>query len=107
MDKANVRLSVIKISRETWIVLHFHKTGILKQVKDCIRECGHCQSKQERVRGSPEDATKQAPIRRKTAAQVSEEEDDDAHDELDDEQPAVVDKHELVIVSTLCPHLFH
>ncbi|KAI7807656.1 zinc finger and BTB domain-containing protein 11 [Triplophysa rosa] len=88
--------------QQTWEIISqkYWWRGILKQVKDCIRECGHCQSKQERVRGSPEHATKQAPIRRKTAAQVSEEEDDDANGELDEEQPAVVDKHELVIVDS-------
>lgn len=79
-------------------------TGVLKQVKDCIKECSHCQSKQEKGRGSAEDATKQTvrQVRRKTSAYASEEEDDEANDDLDEEQSSAVDKHELVFVSTEC-----
>lgn len=73
-------------------------------MKDCIKECSHCQSKQEKGRGNAEDATKQAvrQVRRKTSACASEEEDDEANDDLDEEQTSSVDKHELVFVSTEC-----
>ncbi len=79
-------------------------TGVLKQVKDCIRECSYCQSKQEKGRGNAEDATKQA--RRKTSVCASEEEDDEANYDLDSEQSNAVDKHELVFVSKVY-HLCH
>lgn len=84
-------------------------TGVLKQVKDCIRECSHCQSKQEKGRGNAEDATKQTAAqqeRRKTTACASEEEDDETNDDLDLEQSSAPDKHELVFVSIVC-HLCH
>ncbi len=84
-------------------------TGVLKQVKDCIRECGYCQSKQEKGRGNAEDATKQAAVRqarRKTSVCASEEEDDEANNDLDSEQSSAVDKHELVFVSIVY-HLCH
>lgn len=86
--------------QQTWEIISqkYWWRGILKQVKDCIRECSHCQSKQERGRGNPEDAAKQAPVRQKTSVRVRGEEDDGAHDEL--EQSVAIDKHELVFVDS-------
>uniref|UniRef100_A0A672KES6 Zinc finger and BTB domain-containing protein 11-like n=2 Tax=Sinocyclocheilus grahami TaxID=75366 RepID=A0A672KES6_SINGR len=91
--------------QQTWEIISqkYWWRGVLKQVKDCIRECSHCQSKQEKMRGNAEEATKQAAVRqarRKTSACASEEEDDEAHDDLDLEQSSAPDKHELVFVDS-------
>ncbi|XP_016346815.1 zinc finger and BTB domain-containing protein 11-like isoform X2 [Sinocyclocheilus anshuiensis] len=91
--------------QQTWEIISqkYWWRGVLKQVKDCIRECSHCQSKQEKVRGNAEEATKQAAVRqarRKTSACASEEEDNEAHDDLDLEQSSAPDKHELVFVDS-------
>ncbi|XP_016398736.1 zinc finger and BTB domain-containing protein 11-like isoform X2 [Sinocyclocheilus rhinocerous] len=91
--------------QQTWEIISqkYWWRGVLKQVKDCIRECSHCQSKQEKVRGNAEEATKQAAVRqarRKTSACASEEEDDEALDYLDLEQSSAPDKHELVFVDS-------
>uniref|UniRef100_A0A8C1VG27 Zinc finger and BTB domain containing 11 n=1 Tax=Cyprinus carpio TaxID=7962 RepID=A0A8C1VG27_CYPCA len=91
--------------QQTWEIISqkYWWRGVLKQVKDCIRECSFCQSKQEKGRGYAEDATKQAAVRqarRKTSVCASEEEDDEANDDLDSEQSSAVDKHELVFVDS-------
>ncbi|XP_016107439.1 zinc finger and BTB domain-containing protein 11-like isoform X2 [Sinocyclocheilus grahami] len=91
--------------QQTWEIISqkYWWRGVLKQVKDCIRECSHCQSKQEKMRGNAEEATKQAAVRqarRKTSACANEEEDDEAHDDLDLEQSSAPDKHELVFVDS-------
>uniref|UniRef100_A0A673H9X4 Zinc finger and BTB domain-containing protein 11-like n=1 Tax=Sinocyclocheilus rhinocerous TaxID=307959 RepID=A0A673H9X4_9TELE len=91
--------------QQTWEIISqkYWWRGVLKQVKDCIRECSYCQSKQEKGRGNAEDATKQAAVRqarRKTSVCASEEEDDEANDDLDSEQSSAVDKHELVFVDS-------
>lgn len=74
--------------------------GILKQVKDCIRDCG-CQQKSERGKGSAEDGSGlRGPGKRK-------EEDEEDDDDLAELHAAIqmkskgfsVDKHELVFVS--------
>uniref|UniRef100_A0A9J8AK09 Zinc finger and BTB domain containing 11 n=1 Tax=Cyprinus carpio carpio TaxID=630221 RepID=A0A9J8AK09_CYPCA len=91
--------------QQTWEIISqkYWWRGVLKQVKDCIRECSHCQSKQEKGRGNAEDATKQTAAqqeRRKTTACASEEEDDETNDDLDLEQSSAPDKHELVFVDS-------
>ncbi|XP_039547397.1 zinc finger and BTB domain-containing protein 11-like [Pimephales promelas] len=90
--------------QQTWEIISqkYWWRGVLKQVKDCIKECSHCQSKQEKGRGNAEDATKQAvrQVRRKTSVYASEEEDDEANDDLDEEQSNSADKHELVFVDS-------
>ncbi|XP_052415134.1 zinc finger and BTB domain-containing protein 11-like [Carassius gibelio] len=89
--------------QQTWDIISqkYWWRGVLKQVKDCIRECSYCQSKQEKGRANAEDATKHAAVRQvrqKTCA--SEEEEDEANYDLDSEQSSAVDKHELVFVDS-------
>ncbi|XP_058635557.1 zinc finger and BTB domain-containing protein 11 [Onychostoma macrolepis] len=91
--------------QQTWEIISqkYWWRGVLKQVKDCIRECSYCQSKQEKGRGNAEDATKQAAVRqarRKTSVCASEDEDDEANDDLYSERSSAVDKHELVFVDS-------
>ncbi|XP_026856465.2 zinc finger and BTB domain-containing protein 11 [Electrophorus electricus] len=107
-EHLNQQLTWETISQKYWW------RGILKQVKDYIREC-QCQNKQDRVRGGAEDgpghATARQPARRKPTARVSEEEDEDDDDDedLEDEFNAAfhikskgtkVNKHELVFVDS-------
>ncbi|KAI5109348.1 zinc finger and BTB domain-containing protein 11 [Silurus meridionalis] len=77
--------------------------GILKQVKDCIKDCG-CQQKQERGKVSAEDASgSHGPGRKK-----EEDEDDDEEEALAElhatiqmkPKAASVGKHELVFVDS-------
>lgn len=84
-------------------------------MKDYIRECPQCQSRQDRGRGSTEDGIGQgfgarAGRRRPVAADVSDEEDGEDEEDVDDldfsapnqsksKSPRGVNKHELVFVS--------
>ncbi|XP_030647839.1 zinc finger and BTB domain-containing protein 11 isoform X2 [Chanos chanos] len=101
---------------QTWetISQKYWWRGILKQVKDYIRECSHCQSKQERGRGNGDDVSGQTaarrPGRRRTAAaHFSDEEEDEEEDDMDGfgssaqaktKTASAVDKHELVFVDS-------
>ncbi|XP_036426218.1 zinc finger and BTB domain-containing protein 11 [Colossoma macropomum] len=103
-EHLNQQLTWETISQKYWW------RGILKQVKDYIKEC-QCQSKQERGRSSAEDGIGQATLRRlcRQKARTSEEEDEDDEEDLDDElnpsfqiksKVTKVDKHELVFVDS-------
>ncbi|XP_076871180.1 zinc finger and BTB domain-containing protein 11 isoform X2 [Brachyhypopomus gauderio] len=105
-EHLNQQLTWEAISQRYWW------RGILKQVKDYIREC-QCQSKQDRGREdcSGPAATARQPARRKAAVRISEEEDedDDEDEDLDDDFTAAfhvkskgskVNKHELVFVDS-------
>lgn len=91
-------------------------SGILKQVKDYIRECSQCRGRQERGRGWAEEAAGETAggrreRRRGTAAQDSEDEEDDEEDEIPELLPVTsgqqksarsrksMAKHELIFVS--------
>ncbi|XP_036396322.1 zinc finger and BTB domain-containing protein 11 [Megalops cyprinoides] len=103
---------------QTWdtISQKYWWRGILKQVKDYIRECAQCQGKQERVRGWAEETTG-APLgrrrgrRRATPAHDSDEENEEEEEEdvsLSEQQsiqkssksPSATAKHELVFVDS-------
>ncbi|NP_997815.2 zinc finger and BTB domain-containing protein 11 [Danio rerio] len=91
--------------QQTWEIISqkYWWRGVLKQVKDCIKECIHCQTKQEKGRNNTEDAPKQTArqVRQKiSSACASEEEDDEIHEDLEEEQSTTVDKHELVFVDS-------
>ncbi|XP_041967631.1 zinc finger and BTB domain-containing protein 11 [Alosa sapidissima] len=103
---------------QTWetISQKYWWRGILKQVKDYIRECSQCQSRQDRGRASTEDGIVQGfggrPGRRRAVAvDVSDEEEGEDEEEIDDldfvtstqsksRNPRGVDKHELVFVDS-------
>lgn len=80
----------------------FHVLGILKQVKDCIRDCG-CQQKSERGKGSAEDGSvPRGPGRRKEEEEEEEEDLEELHAAINMKSKAAnVDKHELVFVSMM------
>ena len=90
-------------------------SGILKQVKDYMRQCSQCQNRQDR-RGLSEDDTGPRLVgrpgrRRRVTTPASEEEEEEEEEEGDDEMdfvtsvhhktrsPKTVAKHELVFVS--------
>ncbi|KAJ8410536.1 hypothetical protein AAFF_G00194400 [Aldrovandia affinis] len=106
---------------QTWdtISQKYWWRGILKQVKDYIRECSQCQGKQDRGRGWAEDATG-TPLgrrrgRRRTAAfhdldEENEEEEEEEEDhglsepqsghQKSSRNPPAMAKHELVFVDS-------
>lgn len=103
--------NIFQFSDRKYVVIF---TGILKQVKDYIRECPQCQSRQDRSRGSTEDGVSQgfggrAGRRRPIAADISDEEDGEDDEDVEDldfsttqsksKNPRGVNKHELVFVS--------
>ncbi|XP_031430467.1 zinc finger and BTB domain-containing protein 11 [Clupea harengus] len=117
IDEAHITVGGEHLNQhQTWetISQKYWWRGILKQVKDYIRECTQCQSRQDRGRGSTEDGISQGfggrPGRRRTiAVEVSDEdEDEDEPEDLDfvsptqskSKNPRGVDKHELVFVDS-------
>ncbi|KAJ8253198.1 hypothetical protein GJAV_G00210180 [Gymnothorax javanicus] len=102
---------------QTWdtISQKYWWRGILKQVKDYIKECSQCQGRQDRGRGWPEDAVG-APLgqrrRRRRAAPDPDDEDEEEDEEDDDFSETQSDhrrpcrsssaaaKHELVFVDS-------
>ncbi|KAG9349629.1 hypothetical protein JZ751_028077 [Albula glossodonta] len=102
---------------QTWdtISQKYWWRGILKQVKDYIRECSHCQGKQER-RGWVEDAVgvplgRRRGRRRATAAHDLDDEEEEDEEDLDlsesqsfhpksSRNPTAAAKHELVFVDS-------
>uniref|UniRef100_A0AAR2LA63 Zinc finger and BTB domain containing 11 n=1 Tax=Pygocentrus nattereri TaxID=42514 RepID=A0AAR2LA63_PYGNA len=113
IDEAHITSGGEHLNQQlTWEIISqkYWWRGILKQVKDYIKDC-HCQCKQERGRSSAEDGTGQATLRRlcRQKARTSEEEDEDDEEDLDDElnpsfqiksKVTKVDKHELVFVDS-------
>ncbi|XP_029112411.1 zinc finger and BTB domain-containing protein 11 isoform X2 [Scleropages formosus] len=107
--------------QQTWdsISQKYWWRGILKQVKDYIRECSQCREKQERGRGWPEEAAGQVlggrrGRRRGAASPNTENEEDDEEDDPETLQSQSFDtlkqrsaraaqsvaKHELVFVDS-------
>ncbi|XP_051996965.1 zinc finger and BTB domain-containing protein 11-like [Xyrauchen texanus] len=84
--------------QQTWEIISqkYWWRGVLKQVKDCIRECSHCQSKQERARGNSEDTTKHAAARQARRKTSGDDGDDEENYDFDEEPSSGADKHELV-----------
>ncbi|XP_064166285.1 zinc finger and BTB domain-containing protein 11 isoform X1 [Anguilla rostrata] len=105
---------------QTWdtISQKYWWRGILKQVKDYIRECSQCQGKQDRGRGWAEDAAGAPLGRRRWRRRAVAEPDDENEEEEDEEEedlglsesqavyhklsrnPSAVAKHELVFVDS-------
>ncbi|XP_053355329.1 zinc finger and BTB domain-containing protein 11 [Clarias gariepinus] len=95
-EHLNPQLTWDSLSRKYWW------RGILKQVKDCIRDCG-CQQKPERGKSSAEDGS--GPRGRSKRKEVEDEEEEDGLEELHaaiqiKSKAASVDKHELVFVDS-------
>nr|XP_023690804.1 zinc finger and BTB domain-containing protein 11 [Paramormyrops kingsleyae] len=105
--------------QQTWesISQKYWWRGILKQVKDYIRECSQCRGRQERGRGWVEEAAGETAggrreRRRGTAAPDSEDEEDEEDDEIPELLPVTsgqqksarsrksMAKHELVFVDS-------
>ncbi|KAJ8256212.1 hypothetical protein COCON_G00200760 [Conger conger] len=102
---------------QTWdtISQKYWWRGILKQVKDYIKECGQCQGRQERGRSWAEDGGG-APLGRRRGRRraVAEPDDDEEEEEEDEEEfsesqavhhklsrnPSAMAKHELVFVDS-------
>ncbi|KAB5584286.1 hypothetical protein PHYPO_G00105710 [Pangasianodon hypophthalmus] len=96
-EHLNQQLTWESLSQKYWW------RGILKQVKDYIRDCG-CQQKSERGKGSAEDGSaSRGPGRRKEDDEEEEEEDDleELHAAFQTKpKGSSVDKHELVFVDS-------
>ncbi|KAF5893300.1 zinc finger and BTB domain-containing protein 11 [Clarias magur] len=96
-EHLNPQLTWDSLSRKYWW------RGILKQVKDCIRDCG-CQQKPERGKNSADDGSgPRGPSKRKEVEDEEEEEDglEELHAAIQIKpKAATVDKHELVFVDS-------
>ncbi|XP_060775820.1 zinc finger and BTB domain-containing protein 11 [Neoarius graeffei] len=97
-EHLNQQLTWESLSQKYWW------RGILKQVKDCIRDCG-CQQKPERAKGNAENGSgPRGPGRRKE----EEDEEDEEEEDLEElhaafqmkSKGASADKHELVFVDS-------
>ncbi|XP_072540240.1 zinc finger and BTB domain-containing protein 11 [Salminus brasiliensis] len=113
IDEAHITSGGEHLNQQlTWEIISqkYWWRGILKQVKDYIKDC-RCQGKQERSRSSAEDGTSQAPPQRsgRQRTRASEEEDEEDDEDIDEElnssfqvrsKGAKVDKHELVFVDS-------
>ncbi|XP_051987101.1 zinc finger and BTB domain-containing protein 11 [Xyrauchen texanus] len=88
--------------QQTWEIISqkYWWRGVLKQVKDRIKVCSHCQSKQERGRGNSENTSKQAAARQVRRKISVDDDDDEANDDLEGELCSGGDKHELVFVDS-------
>ncbi|TRY89293.1 hypothetical protein DNTS_003462 [Danionella cerebrum] len=90
---------------QTWEIVSnkYWWRGVQKQVKDHIRKCALCQSKQEKGRSNDEDAPKLAvrQVRQKNlTSSISDEDEEEAKDDLSEEKSCGIDKREVVIVDT-------
>uniref|UniRef100_A0A8B9JLH2 Zinc finger and BTB domain containing 11 n=1 Tax=Astyanax mexicanus TaxID=7994 RepID=A0A8B9JLH2_ASTMX len=101
-EHLNSQLTWETISQKYWW------RGILKQVKDYIKDC-QCQSKQERNRNGAEDGTGLAAAQRQRTRASDEEEEDEDNEDIDEDlnqsfpvrsKASRVDKHELVFVDS-------
>ncbi|KAI4892008.1 hypothetical protein NFI96_034219 [Prochilodus magdalenae] len=113
IDEAHINSGGEHLNQQlTWEVISqkYWWRGILKQVKDYIKDC-QCQSKQERGRSTAEDGAGPTTARRmaRQKAPASEEEDEDDDEDVDDElghsfhirsKVTKADKHELVFVDS-------
>uniref|UniRef100_W5KX33 Zinc finger and BTB domain containing 11 n=1 Tax=Astyanax mexicanus TaxID=7994 RepID=W5KX33_ASTMX len=101
-EHLNSQLTWETISQKYWW------RGILKQVKDYIKDC-QCQSKQERNRNGAEDGTGLAAAQRQRTRASDEEEEDEDNEDIDEDlnqsfpvrsKASRVNKHELVFVDS-------